>query len=188
MKLAAKYFTAVLLSGCFFIYACENDPREIAKFTEKKTAIEEAKQVESFLSQDGKVKAKLTAPFMLRHINPDSTFVEFPKTLHVDFFNDTLTVESQLDALYGKYREWEKKVYLRDSVRVINKINGDTLYSPDLWWDQQTQKIYTDKPVRIYTRDKIIFGQYGLTASQDFSEYVINQASGQLMTKKDSFP
>jgi LPS export ABC transporter protein LptC len=187
MNAAAKYFSAVLVLGCFFICACENDPKEFEKFTTKKTAIEEAKQVESFLSQDGKVKAKLTAPFMLRHIT-DSTFVEFPNTLHVDFYNDTLEIESQLDALYGKYREWEKKVYLRDSVKVINKINGDTLYSPDLWWDQQTQKIYTDKPVRIYTKDKIIFGQYGLTAAQDFSEYVINQASGTLMTKKDSFP
>ena len=187
MKSAAKYFPAVLLLGCFFISACENDPKEFEKFTGKKTAVEEAKQVQSFLSQDGKVKAKLTAPFMLRHIT-DSTFVEFPNTLHVDFFNDTLAEESQLDALYGKYREWEKKVYLRDSVRVINKINGDTLYAPELWWDQQTQKIYTDKPVRIYTRDKIIFGQYGLTAAQDFSEYVINSANGTLLMKKDSFP
>ena len=187
MKAGSKYFSAVLLLGCIFIFACENDPKEFEKFTTKKTAVEEAKQVESYLSQDGKVKAKLTAPFMLRHIT-DSTFVEFPNTLHVDFYNDTLTVESQLDALYGKYREWEKKVYLRDSVKVINKINGDTLYSPDLWWDQHTQKIYTDKPVRIYTKDKIIFGQYGLIAAQDFSEYVINQAAGTLLMKKDSFP
>jgi len=187
MTSAAKYFSAVLLVGCIFISACENDPKEFEKFTSKKTAVEEAKQVESYLSQDGRVKAKLTAPFMLRHVT-DSTFVEFPKTLHVDFYNDTLTIESKLDALYGKYREWEKKVYLRDSVRVINIINGDTLYAPELWWDQQTQKIFTDKPVRIYTRDKIIFGQNGLTAAQDFSEYVINQAAGTLMTKKDSFP
>jgi LPS export ABC transporter protein LptC len=187
MKWTGKYFCAALVLSCILFYACENDPREFEKFTTKKTAIEEAKNVESYLSQDAKVRAKLTAPFMLRYIT-DSTFVEFPNTLHVDFYNDTLAVESQLDALYGKYREWEKKVYLRDSVVVINKITGDTLRSPDLWWDQQTQKIYTDKPVWIHTRDKIIFGQFGLVAAQDFSEYVINQAKGEFKVSNDSFP
>jgi LPS export ABC transporter protein LptC len=154
---------------------------------DKKTAVEEAKTVESYLSQNGKVKAKLTAPYMLRYLT-DSTYVEFPHSLHVDFYNDSLAVESQLDALYGKYREWEKKVYLRDSVVVINKMTGDTLRSPELWWDQRTEKIYTDKPVRIHTRDKVIFGEHGLIASQDFTEYVINQAQGQLTVPKDSFP
>ncbi|HYJ37365.1 MAG TPA: LPS export ABC transporter periplasmic protein LptC [Chitinophagaceae bacterium] len=187
MKWTGIYFYAALLSGCIFIYSCENDPEVIKKFTEKKTAIEEAKNIESYLSQDGRVRAKLTAPYMLRYLT-DSTYVEFPNSLHVDFYNDTLAVESQLDALYGKYREWEKKVFLRDSVVVINKMTGDTLRSPDLWWDQHTEKIYTDKPVRIHTRDKIIFGQYGLIASQDFSEYVINQAKGEFTMPKDSFP
>ena len=187
MKPSAIYLGAVLLVGCIFIYSCENDYQTVVHLGDKKTAVEEAKKVESFLSQDGKVKAKLTAPYMLRYLT-DSTYVEFPRSLHVDFYNDTLAVQSQLDALYGKYHEWEKKVFLRDSVVVINKFTGDTLRSPELWWDQRTEKIYTDKPVRIHTRDKIIFGEYGLVASQDFSEYVINQAKGQLTVPKDSFP
>ena len=187
MRKTSKYLYAAFVLGCIFISACENDPKEFDKFIKKKTAVEEAKNVESYLSQDAKVKAKLTAPFMLRHIT-DSTYVEFPNSLHVDFYNDTLAVESQLDALYGKYREWEKKVYLRDSVVVINKMTGDTLRSPDLWWDQKTEKIFTDKPVRIHTKDKIIFGAFGLVAAQDFSEYVINQAKGEFTVPKDSFP
>jgi LPS export ABC transporter protein LptC len=187
MKCAATYYYAALVMSCIFICGCENDYEAVQKLNEKKTAIEEAKTVESYLSQDGKVKAKLTAPYMLRYLT-DSTYVEFPHSLHVDFYNDTLAVESQLDALYGKYHEWEKKVYLRDSVVVINKLTGDTLRAPELWWDQRTEKIYTDKPVRIHTRDKIIFGEYGMVASQDFSEYVINQAKGKMNVPKDSFP
>jgi LPS export ABC transporter protein LptC len=185
MRWASRYFYAAFLMGCIFIFGCENDYETVQHLGDKKTAIEEAKMVESYLSQNGKVKAKLTAPYMLRYLT-DSTYIEFPRSLHVDFFNDSLAVESQLDALYGKYHEWEKKVFLRDSVVVINKMTGDTLRSPELWWDQRTEKIYTDKPVEIHTRDKIIHGQYGLVASQDFSEYVINNASGKLMNVKDS--
>ncbi len=42
----------------------------------------------------------------------------FPGTLHVDFYNDSMQVESQLDAHYGKYLQNQDKVFLRDSVVV----------------------------------------------------------------------
>src|SRR5688572_19257248 len=104
-----SYFVAAFLMGCFFLTACENDIGVITKMREKKTAVEEGVDVETFLSQDARIKARLTAPFMLRYI-ADSPYVEFPRSLHVDFYNDTMAMESKLDALYGKYREWEKKV------------------------------------------------------------------------------
>jgi LPS export ABC transporter protein LptC len=178
---------AALLTGCFFLTACENDPVVINKLREKKTAVEEAKQVESYMSEEGRVKAKLTAPYMLRYL-ADSPYVEFPRSLHVDFYNDTMAMESQVDALYGKYREWEKKVYLRDSVVVMNKLKGDTLRTDELWWDQQTEKFYTDKPVFIHTKDKIFYGARGMEASQNFDWWILNSGSGTVTVPKDSFP
>jgi len=65
MRLQAIYYYAALLAGCIFICSCENDPEAIKRLTDKKTAVEEARTVESYLSQAGKVKAKLTSPFML---------------------------------------------------------------------------------------------------------------------------
>lgn len=188
MKFFQTYcLMAALLAGCFFLAACENDPMVIKKLREKKTAVEEAVNIETFLSQEARIKARLTAPFMLRYL-ADSPYVEFPRTLHVDFYNDTMAMESKLDALYGKYREWEKKVYLRDSVVVINKLKGDTLKTDELWWDQNTEKFYTDKPVFIHTKDKIFYGAHGLEAAQNFEWWVLNQGSGQVTVPKDSFP
>src|SRR5688572_13603261 len=109
MKFFRTYSSiAALFMGCFFLTSCENDPVVIKQLREKKTAVEEASNVETFLSQDAKIKARLTAPYMLRYL-ADSPYVEFPRTLHVDFYNDTMAMESKLDALYGKFREWEKK-------------------------------------------------------------------------------
>lgn len=188
MKLAGPYkIFAALLTGCLFLVACENDLRDIQKMTEKKTAIEEAYKVETFMSQDGKMKARLTAPYMLRYL-ADSPYVEFPRSLHVDFYNDTMAMESQVDALYGKYREWEKRVFLRDTVVVMNKLKGDTLRTRELWWDQQTEKFYTDKPVYIHTKDKVFFGAHGMEAAQNFEWWVLKQGAGTLTVPKDSFP
>ena len=151
------------------MFGCENSKDEINKLFSKKKGVEEAKDVVSYLSQGAKMRAKLTSPLMLRYIL-DSSVVEFPKTLHVDFFNDSSgTVESQLSALYGKYLEGAGKVYLRDSVVIFN-IKGDTLHCEDLWWYQTEQKFVTDKPVRVYSPDKIVYA-VGLEATQDFKTY-----------------
>lgn len=164
---------------CFFLCACENDMEDIKALTVKRTSVEEGIEIKSYLSQQGKVKAKLTAPLMKRY-QTDTPYVEFPKTLHVDFYNDTLKIESQLDARYGKYKENEHKVFLKDSV-VFYNIDGDTLYCRELWWDQQTEKFYTDKPVRMVRKDNtVIYGLFGLIASQNINDVVFLRSSGQV--------
>ncbi len=176
---------AALLSGCFFIWGCENDEKKIDALLSKKIGVEEGKNIESYMSQDGKMKGKLTAPYMLRY-QADSPYIEFPRRLHVDFFNDSVKIESVLDAKYAKYKEGERKVYLRDSIVVINKMKGDTLKTEELWWDQNKQIFYTDKDVQIRQRDRTIFGK-GLTAAQNFSEYTIFKIYGTVLTNESGF-
>jgi|SRR5579859_316099 len=134
-----------------------------------------------------RVKGKLTAPYMLRYQLADSPYAEFPRTLHVDFYNDSAKTESQLDAHYGKYLQNQEKVYLRDSVVVKNLQKGDTLRCQELWWDSHTEKFYTDKPVRIYTPDKILYGT-GMEADQNFRWYTITKLTGTVLTAGNSIP
>jgi len=148
---------------------------------------EEAKNVESYMSEGAKVKGKLTSPFMLRYQKADTPYSEFPHTLHVDFYTDSLVVESQMDAKYGKYLPNQNKVFLRDSVVVKNILKGDTLHCKYLWWDQQTQKFTTDDSVQIYTPDKILFGT-GMEADQNFRWYTIKHLTGSILTAENGLP
>src|SRR3954467_14386993 len=104
---------AALFIGCFFILSCENDIQQVRDLNKKSIGIEEGRQIESFLSQGGKVKAKLMAPVMLRY-QLDTPKVEFPNSLHVDFYDSTTKIESKLSAKFGRYLENENKVFLRD--------------------------------------------------------------------------
>lgn len=175
--LSQKYKAAsFFLIGCFFLWSCENDVEEVQNWNQKVEMVETGKQIVAYLSTEGTVRAKLTAPLMLRY-QADTLYAEFPNSLHVDFYDVTKKVESQLNALYGKYFESLNKVYLRDSVIVFN-INGDTLRTSELWWDQQTQRFYNDKPTRIDTKTQHLFGQHGIEASQDFTQIILNQPSG----------
>lgn len=166
---------AALISGCLFFLGCENDQKTIDEWTRPKALIEEAKNIESFLSQAGKVRAKLWSPYMLRY-SSDTIYVEFPRSLQVNFFDSLGQVESHLNARYGKYFESLNKVYLRDSVLVYNMV-GDTLRCPELWWDQNTQLFYTDKNVWIKKSGTVLLGK-GMDARQDLTDIHIKEVTG----------
>lgn len=182
------FIAAALLMGCFFVFtSCENDEKEVDKFFKKQVAVEVARNVESYLSQSGTVKAKLTSPYMLR-VQADSPYMEFPHKMHVDFYNDSTVIESTVDANYAKYVEFDHKVLLRDSVLVQSIKNGDTLRTQELWWDQDKKEFYTDKPAHVYQRDKIIFAKNGLRAAQDLTSYTFYSSSGPMLVPQNGIP
>ncbi len=180
-------FKAALITGCFFISACENSLDQINAITSKRIGVEEAKEVDIVYSIGAKTKAKLTAPYMLRH-QDSIPYIEFTKTVHTDFYNDSLVIESKLDAHYGKYIETQSKVFLRDSVIVFNT-KGDTLYCDELYWDRSRtgQEFYTDKPVRIRTKTHILDGD-GLDAPQDFKTWHLINGRGIVRVPSSEFP
>ena len=174
---------------CFVLFlfsSCENDPRVIDELTKPVELKEEARTVESYLSQGGTIKAKLISPLMYRY-QRDTIMTEFPNTLHVDFYGDSLKIESWLFAKYGIYYDNLNKVFLRDSVVVIN-IEGDTLRTPELWWDQASGRFYTDKPSRLDGKDKHILCKDGIDGPQDLKIITCHSPSGPFNVKEGSMP
>lgn len=182
-----KIFTAVLLAGCFFLSACENDEAEIKSLFTKKLGVEEAKTITLTFTTGGKTKAILTSPLMLR-VQDTITYIEFPKTLEVNFYDEEGKIESTMTALYGRYRESENIVFLRDSVKVINT-KKETLHTDELYWDRSRTgyEFYTEKPVRIRTLTHIIDG-LGMEASQDFKQRHIMKTTGMIKIPSSQFP
>ncbi|MGC4233220.1 MAG: LPS export ABC transporter periplasmic protein LptC [Niabella sp.] len=182
----------VFIAAIILCTSCENSESDIKALNTKSVQKDEAVMVESYLSQKGKVKAKLTSPLMLRIMAAtfsDTPYVEFPKTLHVDFFNDEKTIESRLDSKYGKYFESLNKVYLKDSVKVVSA-KGDTLTCDDLWWDQDKQLFYTDRPATLKSLTALpIYGKNGLEATQDFKRITFKQVEdSRLLTDGEAIP
>jgi LPS export ABC transporter protein LptC len=164
----------------------------IDDWSKTKEMVEIGKNVEAYLSQENKVKAKLTAPLMLRHEpdplrrGTDTLYTEFPNSLHVDFYDDSTKIESWVDSKHGKYFDNLDKVYLWDSVVVIN-VKGDTLKSQDLWWDQNTKLFYTDKYAEYLRSDKQIYPGKGLEATQDFKRITFREPTGIVHVSDTSF-
>ncbi len=163
--------------------ACENDQKDIDALFSNRVMPEEARNIQTYLSQDGKMKARLTAPFMLR-LQSDTVSVEFPNSLHVDFFDDSTHIESKVDSRYGIYYENFGKVYLRDSV-LVTSVKGDSLWCHDLWWDQNQKIFYTDTTAIYKAPGKYITGTRGLEATQDFSTVTFKYPRGSVQGSQD---
>ena len=177
---------SLLIFFIVFIYGCENDKKVIDEWTRNVILNEEAINIETYFSQKGVMKAKLKAPLMIRVPKVDSPYVEFPKNLHVDFYNDSIVIESWLDSKYGKYFENQNKVYLKDSVVVITA-KGDTLKAHDLWWDQTAKLFYTDKYAEYHGKDKQIYGGKGFEATQDLKRRTFKYPTGTIKVEDSGF-
>jgi len=178
---------ATILSCSLILLSCENKLEDIQKVSGKTIGKDVAKDVVIRYSVQGKKKAILKGPLMYR-VQDTVTYVEFPNTLHVDFFDLKDSVESTIDALYAKYNDGQSNVYLKDSVKIINVL-GDTLFCNELYWDRNKtgQEFYTDKPVRIRRKTEIIDGT-GMQARQDFKEWNVVNPVGFLRVKSVDFP
>lgn len=181
---------AAFSTGCIFLSACENNASVVNNLNKRKTGIEEARNVVINYTMEGKTKSVLTSPLML-NVNDTVPYVEFPKTLHTDFYNEDGIVESVLTAKYAKYKQSQSIVFLRDSVRVTNLLKGDTLYCDELYWDRNRRgaEFYTDKPVKIRTKLQTINGDGGMESAQDFRNWHIKESNnGVIKVPASKFP
>lgn len=158
------------LSSCFFMAACENDVDAVKALGARVSGIDVGKDVAIYVSNDGKLGAKLTAPLMNRYLEDSSKMIEFPQSIHVDFYKDSNQIESQLSAKYAKYKETENIVYLREDIVIFNTL-GDTLWCKEMYWDQNTGKFYTEQDVIVKQHSPLakIYGK-GLEANQNLTD------------------
>ena len=153
--------------------ACENNVNEVKALSSKEGGIDIGRDVAIYISNEGKITAKLTAPWMNKYLQDKGRMIEFPKTIKADFYKANNTVESKLSAKYAHYIENESKFFLKNDVVVFNML-GDTLWSEEMYWDQNTGKFTTDKDVILKQHNPIakIFGR-GLEANQNLTDIKI---------------
>lgn len=183
----ARLAVAVLGMNLVLFTACKNDPKEINELVSKQAIQEDkAEDVTIIYSEQGKSRIRMFATEFIRNEIAKPPFVDMRKGLKVEFFDDSMNIESTLTAMYARWYEGKGNVLIRDSVVVINK-KGETLRTEELIWNQDVRKFYTEKFVRINTPDQVMYGD-GLEANEDFSWYRIKNPKGTVRVNKEEMP
>ena len=149
---------------------------EMEKFTkERNFPPETATNIEFVFSDSGVVKAKITAP-LAEFYQGEQDYTEMPKGLQAVFFDLKLNPNAYLYANYGKRITSDRLIELRDSVVVVN-LNGDTLNTEELFWNERKDIVYSNRFVRVKTKDQIIFSE-GFESDPTFSYYKFYKIKG----------
>lgn len=165
------------------LFACTNDLKEVNKIVQKDGGpYESTKNVELFYSDSGFVAAKLNAP-QIDNYNGKSPYSEFIKGVKLIFFSSAGEEESELSSNYAIKRTNEGIMEAKGNVKVINK-KGEMLNTEQLFWNEQTHKIYSPTFCKITTKDEIIYGD-GFESNEDFSHYKILKIKGIINLKDE---
>ena len=140
-----------------------------------------AENIETLWSDSAVVLVKLVADEQLEFESGDR---EFPKGMTVEFFEKDGTRSSVMTADLGYYEKEKNRFRAVGNVIVRSTVEERSLSTEELYWEPDTEKVYTDKFVTIVDGDDIQKGT-GMEAKQDFSEWDILNLTGEALLGED---
>ena len=91
-------------------------------------------------------------------------------------FNENLVIDASLKADYARYETQQQVWELDGNVVAVNEV-GEQFETPQLFWDQQSEQIYSDSSIVITRATSVIMG-VGFRSNQTMSQYVILAPTG----------
>jgi len=181
LKIISRFILCTLL--CSF-YSCKNDFNKVNILTVKnESPYESGKNVEILYTVDGKPNMKMKSPILNKYAENDKpSHIELPKGVEIYFYNEQEQVKSFLTANYAIDYENKRIMEARNNVVVKNE-KGEVLNTEHLTWDQNKKLIFSDKFVKITTKDEILYGE-GMESDEAFAKWVIKKPTGILNIKK----
>jgi LPS export ABC transporter protein LptC len=107
---------------------------------------------------------------------------ELADSVHVDFFNEQEQHTSLLTARRGIVHDATRDLEAYERVVVVSD-SGTTLRTERLFWNNATQKIYTDAFVDIQSPKEHIMG-HGMESDQSLKNYRIFKVTGQAISNE----
>jgi len=182
-KTAGSIF--LLLAVVFFTGACQsNKPDDIKAVTDEENLPSlSATELETTITDSGRVSYRFITPEMLQYDNREEPFTEFPKGLHLIVYNKQEEIEAQIKCQYAIHYEEQELWELQNNVEAVN-FKNEVINTEKLFWDSQNNRIYSDEFIKITTDQEIMTG-YGFESDEKMENYTIKNISGILAIDKE---
>jgi LPS export ABC transporter protein LptC len=149
-------FISIIVLASIFL-SCENKIGIINKSDLLTLPSVTVKDDETVYNDSGRVKLILHFRYMEQFDTKEFPYTEFKFGITVDLFDTKKGDAGHVTSKYAKYNKSNSLWELRDSVVVVNEKN-DKLETELLFWNQITDRIYTDRFVKITSTDEEIQG------------------------------
>ncbi len=177
--LRALSFAIVGFSFLVLLSSCESS--ELKEPVEYTGPLRIAEGVETFYTEEGKVKLKMIAGELHEFENGDRSF---PDSIYLEFYDEFANLESTLRANEAYYFKKDDLWRARGKVEVRNMKQREQLNTEELFWKPKDELIYTDKFVTIRQEDAVYYGE-GMEAREDMSNWLIKKPTGEFEIEEE---
>jgi lipopolysaccharide export system protein LptC len=185
VRMKRQYHIYVALSLAVAISACMDTVVNFEPIRDKRGyALEIAEDVHIRYSDSSMLRVVVSGPQLKRYIYKFRVEEEFPKGVHVEFYDEMGSPTAWLDAKYAIRKPNEKKITARDSVVLFN-IEGGRIETTELIWNERDHSLSTERFVKIIRPTGDTLTSYGLKTNETFTEYELFSVEGD-MSVKDS--
>ena len=172
--------------GIIFFFSCENDIEKINALTNQlKLPDQSGKDIEVAYTDSGKLKIKFFAPEMHKYSKAEEPFTEFPQGIHVYFYDKSEKLESTINAKYAIYYQEKKLWEARNDVVAKNLKKNEQLYTDQMYWDENTQKIYSHDFTKFVNNDGTFYGEEGFKADQNLDKWELIGSKGTVNVRSE---
>lgn len=171
-------YVILLVLFCMLVGCRRRDMRLRTEAVSDRAAIPvlEANDVATIISDSGVVRYRIKADKWKIFDKADTPYWEFPDGIYLEKFNLDLEADATVEADYAYYNEPAQRWMLRGNVHAMN-LDGEHFETPLLYWDQQTESIYSDSAI-VITRESSIVKGVGFRSNQSLTQYTILRPTG----------
>ncbi|MBR6539800.1 MAG: LPS export ABC transporter periplasmic protein LptC [Bacteroides sp.] len=138
--------------------------------------IMETKGVTTLISDSGIIRYRLQAEDWRVFDKKDPPYWAFEEGVYLETFDTLFQMEANIKADTAYYYEKQKLWKLMGNV-IIRNLKGEKFNTELLYWDQNTEKVYSDRFIRIEQPERIITGR-GFDSNQQMTKYTIHKPEG----------
>ena len=165
------------LGSAILLYSCSG--REQKQDDNETLLTQQSDSLTIIQTAEGKRDYVFETPLMERYELAREPYMEFRKGIEITTFDDSTGLEaSHLVADYAIFFEkrelWEAKGNV-----VAKNVDGQVLYTQQLFWNQKTHRIYSDVDSKVVQGDDVFIGE-GFESDDRFEKWSFRKFTGKL--------
>ena len=161
------------------LWSCTKDTKKgkIGAVTDRtQIPILDAYNVSTVISDSGITRYRIKAPRWEIYDKAEPSYWEFKEGIVLENFDTELNIDASIQSDYAIYKDKEQIWELDGNVRAIN-LEGEVFETEQLFWNQKTERVYSDSLIHITRANSIITGR-GFESNQTMTQYTIRNPEG----------
>ncbi len=171
---------ALLYGGANFLSSCKgrmDGTIEIEDLSKVPTISSDSLTIIS--SKDGEIDYRFETPLLERFDLSEEPYMLFSKGIKIITFDSVQNMESSLSAQWAHFNEKKQLWEAKGNVVGVN-VNGDSLFTQQIFWDQIKKRIYSNVDTKVVSGTQVVLGD-SFESDENLDNIVMGRNRGRFL-------